>query len=44
MTGPLVSSYWLQKNLNDPELVVLDASAEPNNSDFKKDVLVYVAR
>jgi thiosulfate/3-mercaptopyruvate sulfurtransferase len=35
MTGPLVSSYWLQKNLNDPELVVLDASAEPNNSDFK---------
>ncbi|MGB5227220.1 MAG: sulfurtransferase [Eudoraea sp.] len=35
MTEPIVSSIWLYNNLEDPDLIVLDASPKIGKTDFK---------
>jgi thiosulfate/3-mercaptopyruvate sulfurtransferase len=35
MTAPLVTSAWLYDNLNDPDLVILDASPATNNASLQ---------
>ena len=37
MKSPLVSSDWLQKNLSDPDLVILDASQQDNKAGLVAD-------
>lgn len=34
MKSPLVSSDWLQRNLSDPDLIILDASQQDNKAGF----------
>lgn len=47
MKSPLVSSYWLQKNLSDPDLVILDASLKDSKAEIvsnSEDVQIVGAR
>ncbi|TDD77567.1 sulfurtransferase [Flavobacterium caseinilyticum] len=38
MTQPIVNAAWLQSKLEDPNLIILDASFKENNSNLKTDV------
>ncbi|MGZ9735745.1 sulfurtransferase [Flavobacterium sp. GNP002] len=38
MTEPIVSVAWLQANLKDPSLIILDASLKENQSNLKTDL------
>ncbi len=38
MTEPIVSSFWLYNNLEDPDLIVLDVSPKTDKADLKTSV------